>query len=119
MTALESGALYAELERLSRAAGVRVAVATQENDGLVLHAAGSDPARAPAAAALGAALFARARAAAAAQDHGDVQFLRVQCAAGQLLAASAGGAIVVLIAAADSNAGRIRLELLRAAGEFS
>ena len=119
MTALESGALYAELERLSRAGGVSVAVATQENDGLVLHAAGSEPARAPAAAALGAALFARARAAAATQEHGDVRFLRVHCAAGQLLAASAGAAIVVLIAAANANIGRIRLELLRAAGELS
>ena len=48
-----------------------------------------------------------------------MRFLRVQCAAGQLLAASAGAAIVVLIAAANANTGRIRLELLRAAGELS
>lgn len=119
MTALESSAIQAELERVSRTAGVRLAVATQGSDGLVLHAAGNDPARAPAAAALGAALFVRARAAAAAHDQGELRFLRLQCAAGQLLAASVAAAIVVVIADADANAGRIRLELLRAARELS
>lgn len=119
MTGLESSALPGELERLSRTPGVSLAVATQGNDGLVLHTAGNDLARAPAAAALGAALFVRARAAAAAQDHGEVRFLRLQCGTGQLLAASVAATIVVVIADADANAGRIRLELLRAAGELS
>ena len=119
MTTLEASALQTELERMAHIAGVSVAVATQGTDGLVLHAAGNDPARAPAAAALGAALFVRARAAAAAQDRGEVGFLRLQCTAGQLLAVPVGVAIVVLITDAAANAGRIRLELLRAARELS
>lgn len=119
MTPLESDAISGELARVSRTAGVSLAVATQGSDGLVLHAEGNDLARAPAAAALGAALFVRAAAAAAAQGHGEVRLLRLQCVEGQLLATSAAGVVIVVVAGIEANAGRIRLELLRAAEALS
>jgi len=119
MTSPESGALPAELLRVSRTAGVSLAVATQGSDGLVLHAEGDDLTRAPAAAALGAALFVRAGAVAGAQGHGNPRLLRLQGGEGQLLAASAGDVIMVVVAGSEANAGRIRLELLRAAGALA
>ncbi|CAN5237015.1 hypothetical protein BH23GEM2_BH23GEM2_18800 [soil metagenome] len=101
--------------RLADTAGVRLAVAASADEGLVLHAEGADRASAAAAAALGAALFARASSVAASCAHGDPRLLRLQCTEGQLLAAAAGSTVLIVVAGAAANAGRIRLELLRAA----
>lgn len=104
-----------ELLRLAATPGVRLAVAASDTEGLVLHAEGADYRTRPAAAALGAALFARARSAAAVCGQGAPRLLRLQCVEGQLMAAAAGSMVLIVVADAGTNAGRIRLELLRAA----
>jgi predicted regulator of Ras-like GTPase activity (Roadblock/LC7/MglB family) len=109
----------AELVRLAGTSGVRLAVAASGDEGLVLHAEGADRAVADAAAALGAAIFARARSVAAACAHGEPGFLRLQCGEGQLLAVAAGSTVLIALANAEANAGRIRLEMLRAAGQLA
>lgn len=115
MNSGDPAAIAGQVSQLSETAGVRLAVAASADEGLVLHAAGADDASAPAAAALGAALFVRARSVAAACSHGEPRLLRLQCTAGQLLASAAGSTVLIAVAGADANAGRIRLELLRAA----
>jgi predicted regulator of Ras-like GTPase activity (Roadblock/LC7/MglB family) len=104
-----------ELTRIAGSAGVHLALAASVGDGLVLHVAGEAADRAAAAAALGAALFARARSAAAACGHGEPRLLRLQCSGGQLLATAAGPTVLIAVAEPAANTGRIRLELLRAA----
>jgi predicted regulator of Ras-like GTPase activity (Roadblock/LC7/MglB family) len=85
----------------------------------VLQTEGADRASAPAAAALGAAMFARGRSVAAACGHGEPRLLRLQCGEGQLLAAAAGSTVLIVLAERGANVGRIRLELLRVAGDLA
>lgn len=119
MSPEDPGVTSAGILRLAGTSGVRLAVAASSDEGLVLHAEGADRAVAQAAAALGAAIFVRARSVAAACNHGEPGFLRLQCGEGQLLAAAAGATVLIALADAGANAGRIRLELLRAAGELA
>lgn len=115
----DPAATSAGIQRLAAASGVRLAVAASGDEGLVLHTEGADRASAPAAAALGAAMFGRGRSVAASCGHGEPRLLRLQCSEGQLLAAAAGSAVLIVLAERGANAGRIRLELLRIAGELA
>ena len=105
-----------EVVRLAARGGVRLALVAGERDGLVVHVAGRDAGGADAAAALFASLYRRARAAAAAYGHGAPRMLRLQSAEGEVLAAAAGELVYVVVAEGGANLGRLRLDLLAAAG---
>lgn len=105
-----------EVARLSARADVRLALVAGERDGLVVHAAGRDAGAASAAAALFASVYRRARAAAAAHGHGTPQLLRLQSPDGEVLAAGTGELVFVVVADRGANLGRLRLDLLAAAG---
>jgi predicted regulator of Ras-like GTPase activity (Roadblock/LC7/MglB family) len=115
----QSDALRGEMARLEAAAGVRLVVAASARDGLVVHAVGGDIARAPAVAALFAALFRRARTAAEAHGHGQTRVVRVRSETAHVLAAERGEEVLVVVADNAANVGRLRLELLRTVGSVA
>lgn len=96
--------------------GVRLTLATDLREGLVICAAGEDADRAPSMAALFAALYRQAAAAAVAHGMGEPRAVRLDCGDDHVLAGATGSTLLVVVAGQRANLGRIRLHLLAPAG---
>jgi predicted regulator of Ras-like GTPase activity (Roadblock/LC7/MglB family) len=104
------------LDALTRIAGVRGALLVSREDGLVVAEALMDSLDGAAVAALAASLTQRICSMTAALGHPEGVLVHLTGSEGTLLVAPApGGLLVVAIAAADVNAGELRLGLLAAA----
>jgi predicted regulator of Ras-like GTPase activity (Roadblock/LC7/MglB family) len=113
---VKTDALGTELDRIAALTGVRVVVASGMHEGLVVHAAGEDARDAEAAAALFSSVFRRAAAVALHAGRGEPRLIRVQSGGDEVLAVGAGSMVLTVVARRGANVGRVRLELLRAAG---
>lgn len=106
----------AALELLVRLPGIQGAMLVSRRDGIVIAEAVMEDVRGAALAALAASLLARLEAAARAAEGGDPAFLHLQAAGGAVFVMPAGEEIlIVAIGERDANAGRVRLEMARAA----
>ncbi len=106
----------AALELLVCLSGIQGAMLVSRRDGIVIAESVMEDVRGPALAALAASLLARLEAAARVAAAGAPAFLHLQAAGGAVFVMPAGEEIVIVaIGERDANAGRVRLEMARAA----
>jgi predicted regulator of Ras-like GTPase activity (Roadblock/LC7/MglB family) len=103
------------LQRLSRQRGVRAALVTSEQDGIVVDSNLQIGQQGDRVAALAASLYRKARLSSSAAGLGAVSFLQLECPFGRVCAAGAGELVLVVVAATSVNVGLVRVEMLRGA----
>ena len=114
-----SATLRGELQEIARLRGVRAALLTSESDGLPAVAVSVVGVDEEALAAFAMALLHRSRLANDAAGYGATRFVALDAEHGRLfVAAHSADIALVVIAAADANAGMIRVAMQRALGRI-
>lgn len=106
------------LERLTHLRGVSAALVVSETDGIVVDSRLQIGQSGDRVAALAAALYRKARLAAAAAGMGQASFLQLEAPRGRVCALGRGELVLVVVADPAVNVGLVRMELLRAAEEL-
>ena len=109
----------AMLDVLARRRGILGCMVVDAQDDIVVDAAVRDGVQAGTVAALGAALYRRARHAAHAAGLGAVGLLRLEGERGHVFAAGRGGLVLVAVAEPGVNIGLVRAEMLKSVEALS
>ncbi len=102
------------LQGLIRHRGVVGALLVGEDDGMLVDSTLQVGVNGQAFAALTASLFRKARRSASSVGLGETSFLQLEAEQGRVCAAGRNGLVLVLVAEPRTNAGLLRVELLRA-----
>ena len=102
------------LEQLARRRGVAGCMVVDAHDDIVVDAAVREGVQASTVAAIGAALYRRARHAAGAAGLGQVGLLRLEAERGHVFAVGRGDLVLVAVADVGVNIGLVRTEMLKA-----
>ena len=102
------------LEQLARRRGVAGCMVVDAHDDIVVDAAVREGVQASTVAAIGAALYRRARHAAGAAGLGQVGLLRLEAERGHVFAVGRGDLVLVAVADSGVNVGLVRAEMLKA-----
>jgi len=101
--------------RLQRHQGVIGIMLVGAEDGMVIAGDAGQGRDSDTAAALAASLFRRTRVASADAGLGEATFVRLEADRGHICATARGDVVIVAVASAGINLGRLRLEMLGAA----
>ena len=104
--------------QLERQPGVIGAMLVGVEDGLVIAGAGTLDQSWEPAAALASSVFRRTRTASANAGLGEATFVRLEADRGHVCATAKGEIVLVAVARANINLGRLRLEMLSAAEQI-